>query len=69
MPAFTSPTGYTMEPWGIIRIEDNALIPFEPGNTDYERYLKWLDGYESTGHGWELTKPGGNTPEPADTSN
>jgi hypothetical protein len=36
----------------IIRILDNACIPFDPDNTDYQDYLKWLDE--------------GNTPLPAD---
>ena len=35
----------------ILRIEDNASIPFDPANTDYQAYLKWLDE--------------GNTPEEA----
>ena len=27
----------------VIRIEDTAYIPFDPANTDYQAYLKWLD--------------------------
>jgi len=37
---------------GIKRIADNAFIPFDPANTDYQEYLKWVEA--------------GNTPLPAD---
>jgi len=26
----------------IQRISDNACIPFDPANTDYQEYLQWL---------------------------
>ena len=25
------------------RLSDNAFIPFDPDNTDYQAYLKWIE--------------------------
>jgi hypothetical protein len=36
----------------VFHLEKNICIPFDPNNTDYQIYLKWLAE--------------GNTPEPAD---
>jgi len=37
---------------GVFRITDETSIPFDPANTDYQAYLKWVEE--------------GNTPLPAD---
>ena len=34
---------YFSEPTNIIRLTDMASIPFDPANTDYQAYLKFLD--------------------------
>lgn len=36
----------------VVRITDNACIPFDPANTDYQAYLAWIEE--------------GNTPLPTD---
>jgi hypothetical protein len=27
----------------VLRIEDNACIPFDPANTDYQAILEWVE--------------------------
>jgi len=38
----------------VVRLSDNANIPFDPDNTDYQAYLKWVSE--------------GNTPLPAENT-
>ena len=40
------------EPSSVIRTSDGACIPFDPQNSDYIAYLKWIEE--------------GNVPTPAD---
>jgi len=32
----------TQEITNVQRLSDNASIPFDPDNTDYQAYLKWV---------------------------
>jgi hypothetical protein len=43
---------FTLESNQVMRLSDNAFIPFSTDNTDYQEYLKWLAE--------------GNTPLPAE---
>ena len=52
MYRLTNPTLGEKVSTSIVRTTDNACIPFDPANTDYQAYLEWLAE--------------GNTPEPAE---
>ena len=49
----------------ILHIGTNTTIPIDENNSDYQIYLKWLDGYEQTLTGLVKTSDG-NQPLPAD---
>jgi hypothetical protein len=51
-PKIQTPTGLKNSDT-VLRLSDNAFIPFDPDNTDYQQYLKWVEE--------------GNTPLPADS--
>jgi len=53
LPKEKTPNGL-IESKVVCRLSDNAFIPFDEANTDYQEYLKWLEE--------------GNTPLPADNS-
>ena len=52
MYKLTPPTKPHTEPTIVVRLADNAFIPFDPANTDYQAYLLWCEQ--------------GNTPLPAE---
>ena len=33
---------YKLINFGVLRLADNTFIPFDPANTDYQEYLKWV---------------------------
>jgi hypothetical protein len=35
-------SSYLNEVTCVCRLSDNAFIPFDPDNTDYQAYLKWV---------------------------
>jgi hypothetical protein len=39
----------------VIRLSDNAIIPFDIANTDYQEFVRWCEQ--------------GNEPEPAEVNN
>ena len=47
---FKTPSGVLANT--VIRLSDNAFIPMNEDNTDYQAYLAWIEA--------------GNTPEPAE---
>ena len=54
MYKLTKPSQVTEKIETVIRLSDNAIIPMDEANTDYQAYLKWLAE--------------GNTPLPAENA-
>ena len=52
MTLYKIQNGMHQEPISVLLVGTQRSIPFDPDNTDYQAYLKWLEE--------------GNTPEPAD---
>lgn len=48
-----APKNINGEQTSVFDLDKNICIPFDPANTDYQAYLKWLEE--------------GNTPLPADS--
>lgn len=48
-------------------IGTNITIPLDENNSDYQAYLKWLDGYEKQEDGSWVKTSEGNQPLPADS--
>jgi hypothetical protein len=42
MYKLTKPSVLTNEVLGVMRLTDNAYIPFSDDNRDYQEYLKWV---------------------------
>jgi hypothetical protein len=56
---------YKLTNTNVVVRQDGTQIPFDPDNTDYQAYLKWIDGYEMV-NGELIKTSEGNTPLPAD---
>jgi len=42
MYKLTNPIKPELRPTAVNRLSDNACIPFDPANTDYQAYLAWV---------------------------
>ena len=52
LKASVLPSGEVVQSKNVQRVADHTFIPFDPANTDYQEYLKWVAA--------------GNQPLPAD---